>query len=377
MTTSITMGHSSDGYLESSSTSYTQAVQGSGTVLVPGNSASLMYVGQSVGSGVRYVFQSFVRFDLNVDPDTTPVTAYLRLQAVQSSGSRVSRALEVRSYNWGTSVTAGNWRTPSQLNALPLVGRVVDAQAAGASAMRVGLDLDEVATSGIRRYALVSSRNRSQQTPVSLEWQTLRQAEPGNAVATRPTLYVGAATKHLLDLSAGCQVQLSDGSHVYLVQSTPAPGPLTFTVMHRSTDGTTTEVGTLSSVAARRGTQTVAMARDDRDTVYVANDSGANRLIIRAYSRAPDGTWAVSDSRTGVLPAYERRVNNVVMAWHPQGSARGTLVAVVGREAGPNTGVQLAYASSAATTSKPAAETCSAGPATPPAPWSTQPPRPA
>jgi hypothetical protein len=85
-----------------------------------------MFYGQSLGSGVRFVWQSFVRTDFTADTDATPVSAYLRVQAGSTAGTGTARDMEFRPYNWGTSVTTGNWRTPAQLGALPLAGRVVE-----------------------------------------------------------------------------------------------------------------------------------------------------------------------------------------------------------------------------------------------------------
>jgi len=343
MTVSIVLGHNFDGYLESSSGSYSSALSGS-NVQAPDNSAPLMYYGQSLASGTRYVWQSFVRLDWATDGTATPVGAYLRLQAGSTAGAGTARDMELRSYDFGSLINAADWRTPSQLSAAALRARIVGAHQAGGQLMRAGLDLAELDASASLRYVVCSSRNRGQQAPGGLEWQTLRQAELVNSAAQRPALYVTATTKHLLDLSLGAQVQLSDGTHMVLEQTAPAPGPLSFLVRHH--DGTApTTIDTLSSVAERRGAQTVAMARDEADTVYVCNDNGDNQIIIRAYTRGPGNTWsAATTNRTAALPTYDRRVNNVTMAWHPQGGTRGTLVALVGREAGDNAGTPLGYA---------------------------------
>ncbi|MFE7461673.1 glycoside hydrolase family 78 protein [Nocardiopsis terrae] len=342
MSVSVILGHNSDGYLESSSTNYASALRGS-TVLVAGSSSPLMYYGQSLGAGVRYVWQSFVRFAWTADPLSTPATAYLALQPGTTAGTRMPRDLEVRAYNWGTTLTSGNWRTPAQLAAAPLRGRIVGAHRVGNSRMRSGIDASTLPdSSGPVHYVLHSSRTRLQQAPVGLEWQTLRQAESSNTVSQRPSLYVGSVTKHRLDLSLGAQAQLSDGTHVYVAQTHTAPGPLTFQVWHH--DGhASTFLGDMESVAARRGAQSMAVCVDDHDTVFVANDSGQNALLIRAWERTPSGWSGPTTARTLQLPLHDQRVNNVALAWHPQGGTRGTIMAVACREAGENTGVQSAY----------------------------------
>ncbi|MFD6094743.1 hypothetical protein ACFVWN_01100 [Nocardiopsis flavescens] len=343
MTVTIVLGSPTDGYLESAHTSYATALNGA-NLAVPGNSAPLMYWGQGLGSGVRYIRQAFVGFGWTADTGATPVAAYLRLQAAQTTVTGTVRDLEVRAHDWGASVNTADWRTPTQLNAAPLRGRVLTANTAGAQVMRAGLDLGEVATTGTKRYVLASSRNRLQQGPTGLEWQTVRQAAAANPAGQRPALYVTSTTKHRLDSSLGAQVQLTDGTTLLAEQSAPAPGPLTLSLIHH--DGTApTTIDTVASPAGRTGAQAFALARDTSDTVYLLySGSAANQVVVRAWQRTGPAAWSPVPERTVVLPTYERRVNNLAAAWHPQGGTAGTLVVVAAREAGPTAGSPLSYA---------------------------------
>jgi hypothetical protein len=341
-TTIVTAG-SAYGYIESSSGSYSSALSGSNLIAQSGD--PLLYIGQSLGSGTYFVWQAFLSFAWVVDAGSTPVAAYVRLRNDGVAGSRTIRDLELREFNWGSLVNTGDFRTRAQLAALTRRAQVVGVNASGSAEVRAGIggaDLAALDATATLRYVAVSSRNRTGAAPISLEWQTVRTAAHSSGPA--PALYVASVTKHLLDLSSGAAAQLSDGTHVMLVASQSAPGPLTMDVVHH--DGTTARVvDSISSVAARRGAQSFTLCADASDNVHVINDGGNhNQLNCRSYIKGAGHTWTVGGMRTAALPAYDGLVNNIAAAWHPQGGARGTIVAVVGHDAGSNTGAQTAYA---------------------------------
>ncbi len=342
MTTTAVIGDSDDGYIESSSTSYASMLSGS-NLIVPGSSDPLMFCGQSLASGVRYGWQSFVEFGWTADADELPVAAYVRLRAAQTTGSSTSRDLEVREVDFGTTVNTSDWRTPAQLAAAALKGRVADANGAAGLTMRAGLDLGEVDSTATLRYVLATSRNRLQQAPAGLEWTSLRQAEASNSTAQRPALYVTARTKSYLDLSAGAQVQLSDGTHILLAANGVAGGSVGFDLVHH--DGTTpTVIFAGSSVSGRRGAHAYAICRDESDNIYLLNRSGVtNSLNCRVFTKGSGHSWSAGTIYSAALPTYDADINNVAVAWHPQGGTSGTVVAVVGHEPG-SSGTQLAYA---------------------------------
>ncbi|MCE7081167.1 hypothetical protein [Streptomyces sp. ST2-7A] len=344
MTTTLVLGHSSDGYLESSHTTYATALSGA-NLLAPGAGLPLMFVGQSLGSGVRYVWQSFVRVDWVASTTATPVAAYVRMTNNAVAGTSVARDLELREYNWGTTLTTANWRTPAQLAALSLRGRVAGAQQAGSLVVRAGLDLGEVESTATRRYVVCSSRNRAQQAPSGTEWNNLRQSITGNAAGQRVALLVTATTRHVMDLTLAAQVQLSDGTHVYLEQLNPGPEMGQYRVWHADTGGGATMVAAINATADRRGAQSHTLARDADDNLYVLHQANGNhRINARALIKGPGHSWSLGVQRTAVLPVYDAPVNQVSAAWHPQGGGAGTLVVVAAHRPGPNIGTQMPYA---------------------------------
>lgn len=344
MSTSVILGSSTDGYLESSATSYSSALSGS-NLQVPGNSSPLMYCGQSLGSGVRYVWQAFVGFGWTAPVGETPVAAYLRLTAAQTTGTSTSRDLEARVYDWGASVGTSDWRTPAQLASARLAARVSNAHRAAGLTMRAGLDPADVESSGTLRYVLASSRNRRQQAPSGLEWQTLRQAETANSTGERPALVVGTAAKHRLDLSLGAQVQLSDGTHAYIEFNDTSPAS-SFSVCHHNGISASIIFANAGTVTGRRGQQSYCLAVDAHDNLYVLDHDSATASILhaRVLIKGAGHTWTPGVLRTAALPTYDGRINQIAAAWHPQGSGGGTIVAVIGRSPGSGAGTAMPYA---------------------------------
>ena len=139
----------------------------------------------------------------------------------------------------------------------------------------------------------------------------------------RPALFVTSTTKHLLDLSLGAQVQLSDGTHMLLVQTATAGGSVGLNLVHH--DGTSaTTVFTGEVVEGRVGAQAYSMCRDEADNVYVLNRSGVlSRMNARAFIRGVGHTWSAGATVACALPAYDGQINNVAAAWHPQGGTAG------------------------------------------------------
>jgi hypothetical protein len=341
MSVTLIQAQAAQGYVESTSTSYASALAGAGMSAHSG--VPLTFLGQSVLSGTYFIWQGFTSYSWSAAADETVVSAYHRLRNDQATGSGVSRLLEMREFNWGVSVGTSDFRTPAQLTALARRARVEAAGAAGGQLMRAGMsgaDLETLDSSATLRYVLASSRNRLQNTPSGAEWNSVRSS--AHTAGPAPILYATATTKHLLDLTLGAAVQLSDGTTAMVVMGGTAPEPGTSAVaVHDGSSLTTLDTFVPGS---RRGAQAYAVCRDEADNIYVINRSGiSNTLNCRAHIKA-SGTWVTGTLRTAALPTYDGQINNVAVAWHPQGGAAGTLVAVVGREAGPNTGTPLAFA---------------------------------
>lgn len=83
--------------------------------------SSTFRIGKLNSGGSNFYYQGFLGFDTSALPDTADVTsAVLFLSPSAVLGSR-SWTLQVRTYDWGASVTTADYRTSSQWAALLLL----------------------------------------------------------------------------------------------------------------------------------------------------------------------------------------------------------------------------------------------------------------
>lgn len=340
MTTTVVYGLASDTYLVDSSSSYSTALSGPSPTIID-DTTTIMFFGQRRESGVYTIWQAFVAFDYTA-PDATPVSAWIRLRHSSATGTGVARNAELHTEAWGATVDTSDWQTPAGLSGT-LAAAVDGVQQAGSAAMRAGLlDITTVDSSSILRYALVSSRNRTQSAPSGEEYDAVRAADY-SGTASDPALVVTATTPHRLDLSLGAQTQLSDGTHVLIAFDDLAPLPTGAQILHH--DGTTTTVIDTFSPPERRGAQAYSLCRDADDNFYVVNRAAATGVNARAFVKGAGHTWTAGTLRNVSLPAHTGGlVNNVTSVWHPQGGSAGTVLAVAAREAGRDGGTPIAYA---------------------------------
>ena len=350
MTTTAAIANANDAYLFSGASSYATALAGPADGVSAIDDTTL-YVGQQRSGSAYTIWQAFVEFGFTATDITNPTTAHVRLYSANTLGTNVSRNLELQEYDWGAAVDTGDFRNPNGLKSLfnnSNAGTLSGVHNAGTNlALRIGInEVETFDSSATLRYMLNSSRNRLQNTPTTSEYNGFRSGNYNGGVSGySPTLLVGELQNSRLSRGLGAQVQLSDGSHMYLDFANPLNGDDTNTLYHRSISGTITVLTEAANQdSPRRGAQAYSMCRDDKDNVYVINQSDSfNSLNCRAFIKSGN-TWVAGTIHTASLPTYDADVNNVACTWHPQGGASGTIVALVGHRAGGNNGTQLAYA---------------------------------
>jgi hypothetical protein len=339
MTTTVAFANTNDAYLFSGSSSYSSALSGPADGVSAVDDASL-FIGQQLSGSTFTIYQAFVQFGYTAAADQMPTSAYFRLNSHSVTGTSVARGLEVQTFDWDGTVDVNDWRTPAQL-ALGNNNRVanlIDIQNASNLTMRAGIpDLDEVDDDATLRYVINSTNNRQQEAPSSLEYNGIRSADYSGTSAD-PALYVASVTDSLLNRSLGAQVQLSDGTHVYIEFSSVVDGEDDNSLIHQDNDGNTTNLGTFTGQTfTRRGAQNYSLARDADDNLYVINQRDAdNSLNCRAFIKGSGYSWSTGTLRGLTLPTYESDVNNTALTWHPQGGSFGTLVALIGHRAAGN-----------------------------------------
>ncbi|GAA4082740.1 hypothetical protein [Actinomadura miaoliensis] len=347
MTTTIVFarGGVDAGSVHSYSTSYAAALAGANFEQTP--DATLAYVGQARGS-LYHVHQWGTQYSYTAPSTRTAAAAYFLWYADHVTGTGVSRSIEITAYNWGATWGTDNFRTPGQLNQLvnqdgAMVAKIENAHTSGTGRLRAGLEqMSQLSATAALRYILYTGRNRNQLTPSDNEYHRVRTSNTAGT-AEDPALFVAETTKHLMDVSLGGQVQLSDGTHVYLIQAATAPDINTISVVwHNGTTASTVHTSPISP--GRGGAQTYALCRDASDNLYILNGNPQFPGVLRARGlvKGAGHNWTARDVHNLALPAHEGDIINVAAAWHPQGSG-GTIVALVARNAARNTGIQTAY----------------------------------
>lgn len=347
MTTTIVFANTNDAYLFSGDNSYATALAGPADG-VSSVSDTTLFVGQQKSGTPYTIWQAFLQFGFTDTAASSTVSGYFRLTSSQVTGTGTSRGLDIATFDWGTLTTA-DWRTPAQLVTLynsVKAGGVASVHSASNLTVRAGhLRLTELDAAATLRYVVSTSRNRLQNTPTGLEYNGFRSADY-SGTDTDPALFVAEIQDSMLSRSLGAQVQLSDGSHVYLEHSSASLGSDAFTVKHRTVAGTTTNIVAISDTIGgtiKRGAQSHTIVRDSSDNLYILYQSDtSNSLQVLAYKKNA-GSWLSVGNARQALPTADSDINNVAAAWHPAGGSRGTLVVLVGHQAGSNTGTEMAY----------------------------------
>lgn len=335
MTVTISYAPTNDGRIQSqSSGSYSTALNGTGTLNVDTTSATLGTFGQHY-SPFYSVYQYFVEFGQAFDTNYVVTNAYFEFTCANTNGESVERHMEIREHNWGSTVEAFNFRTPSQLSSEPLLGSGTTINdVAVESRIRVGGEglRGRLDSSGTIKCVISTSRNRLQQAPSTSEFTQVYTANE-SGTAKDPRLLYTSVRKTLLNRVLNSQIQLSDGSHVFAESSATDHAAQATAIKHRTADGVTETLIYTNNEANRRiGAQCYALVADDEDNVYyITAFEGSNQLHIRAFIKGSGYTWSQSGSGYfASLPYYPAYANQVVAVWHPVGGIAGTIVAIAG-----------------------------------------------
>lgn len=354
MTTTVVFGSTADAHLASTSTSYATAAAGGGSISVVTGSG--LTIGQNLSGSNYTVYQAFLEFVYSKPSNSRAVAGYFKLLASTVSGTGVARSMELQTRDWGGTVTAGDFVSAGSLRAIKaaqqadqasqglagtgITAEVANSQNANAGlAIRTGITVTTfVDNSATLRVVAGSSRHRLEQTPSGQEFNAIYSSDSAGT-SQDPALYVATSTNHSIDRALGGQIQLSDGSYVYMVMDIATTlGADSFKIFHRTSSGTVTQIYSQGSQAdAQRGSQCNTIVRDASDNIYVLGQSSADGWIyFRALIKGVGNSWTAGTSYAEPTVSYDGTVNNVAAAWHPQGGTRGTLVVLVGRVSGAN-----------------------------------------
>ncbi len=347
MTTNLFFANTNDAYLFSGDNAYATALAGPADG-VSSVSDTTLFVGQQKSGTPYTVWQSFMEFAVTTLSGKSAVSGFLRLVSSSVTGTGVSRALEINHFDYGTLTTA-DWRTPAQLTSLynsDRLGGVANIQNASNLTVRAGiLDLSDYDAAATKRMVMNTSRNRLQNTPTGLEYNGFRSADY-SGTDSDPAIYIATNINSLLSRSLGGQVQLSDGSHIYLEHSSANLGSDAFSMKYRTVAGATTSIVAISDTIGgpiKRGAQSHTVVRDSADNLYVLYQSDTLNSVAYLTYKKNAGSWLSVRSGNQALPYADSAVNNIVAAWHPAGGSLGTIVVICSHQAGSNSSTEVSY----------------------------------
>lgn len=131
MATLTALSDASDGFIICDSTVYATAAAGGGAGANTAFTGEAL-AGQSLSGGTYYLMEGFLAFDTSVIAGGTVTAVTLELYG-KADHSTTNFTLQCAPYDWGATLTTGDWQTPSQLNALtPVASYSVTAMPTGA-----------------------------------------------------------------------------------------------------------------------------------------------------------------------------------------------------------------------------------------------------
>lgn len=345
MTINIALSSNEMGFLESSHDTYANAVAGAN--LVVGSAGDRAGVGQwrlSSNPNTFTILQSFMNFPYVHDATQRIASAYFQLYRYPLGNTAPTpRDVGVRIFNWGSSVGTGDWRTPTQLNALPVIaaldqyqewtGTNTIAQAGSTSFESTGI-LGQLTSTSTIRTVWYSQRNLESADPNTNGNDERVFFKSDTETGFEPRLIWHTLPVSTLSPILGAAAQLSDGTHVFLEWNSA------MTEIHlkhnngsaASTNTTISSTG-LSTFERLPTGQGMTLTVDRNDNIYVIGqrNNGSGDLRARAWVKGSGHNWTMSNVLSGVLPSG--LTNQYATAWHPQGGTNGTLMLIAARQA--------------------------------------------
>lgn len=170
-----------DGEVRSNSNVYATMQAGTGTLVLNSSGTTVMAIGQEVFAGQYYGYQGFLDFDTSTLGASASVSsAVLDLYATSRAVAGSSAFdVEVRIYDWGTTLATGDWVAASTLGNQTLVCKKAETSM---STQNQYYSFDDIAfaanvnKTAETRVVVNSSRLRIGNVPTSTEYQRFSTA---------------------------------------------------------------------------------------------------------------------------------------------------------------------------------------------------------
>lgn len=353
MTVNIAFGATSDGGVSSHHATYATARNGSSLGVT---ATSIATFGQSYDypySGEYAIDEAFFQFAFTVASTDNVDVAYFQFVGSETHSTGVDREAWIDSYDWSTSLDTGDFRSTSTLGTYTTLAEIPSSQGVGSGiVVRAGSEqlAALLAGSGNVRIMVYTDRQYYGSVPSGDERTAFYSADQSGTTYDPRLVYV-TRPKSTLDGALGAQVQLSDGTHVYVELSDALASPYG-KLQHATAAGaiTTVSTGLLSTLLAvattTTGLQELSLARDSLDNLYLVIGSG-DAVQAQAFLKGPGYSWTQKTALTGSLPTYDAfgsYINQTACAWHSVGGTKGTLAVAASHAPGRGDGSFQAYA---------------------------------
>lgn len=290
----VIFGSENDGHLTSNSSFYSSALDGSNLTVF--NSGTGIRVGQVFDGSTYYVRQGFLEFVYGSPDNSETVAGQFVLQGTSVRGTGESRNLEIFDYDWGSDIDSGDFRDPDQIEALGDPGRAFLRRSQYGVNRRLFLRFqrrEDLDSDGTLRYVVITHRNRHEHTPDSWEDQTFYSAR-GGGTSNDPKLEVYSVPNHLLNKTLGAQVQISDGTHIYVEQESASGSTWSINLCHRDHNDNVTVIESLNEPSMPlRGAQSYGLVRDGSDNLFLfrSHSSNTDFIYARPYVKGSGNSW--------------------------------------------------------------------------------------
>ena len=203
---------------------YTTAADGGGTLALRGSTETAQVVGQQK-PGDYYCHEAFESFDTSslADSGITLTGADLSIY-VAWNPTETAWTLQARAFDWGASVTTGDFRTRAQLSALDLLASLASGSL-GTGAYRTltaeSAFLSAIVTDGTTRIVLCSDRHAAGTAPTNYELISYSTADAGGTTQD-PKLVITYTVQNTATLSTTSSPSASVTKSAGLVRSATA-----------------------------------------------------------------------------------------------------------------------------------------------------------
>lgn len=314
MATLVVYAKTSDGYLDSYSDTYSIARAGTGYIQVF-TGVNAVQTGQWNNDGTYHIYEAFLQYDTSAIPDYAYVESVKEELYLANDFTFSSNFIEeVRSYDWGDTLTAADWVAGANLGNYTLLSSKTVSPSAGYNEFPTSANfIAAINKTGDTRLFHSSDRVRSNTTPIGAEyiqWYSAEQTGTTQDPKLTVEYYIGGGSESTVGISsdgAGYQALYGGSeSKVYIKAVGAGYSPNILRFLQEPVVSIQNPVATHVIVTSPTNTYTAYItpepAAADRIERAVTISEG-NATVCQAVAEALIARWGVEQiTVTGRIP---------------------------------------------------------------------------